>query len=97
MAKSKFVIYDQFHWQHPDHLVELVPGWDEALARYNHWATSLGRNRISRTSVSARDLVRDLKKGTRPTLSANQLRNDHHMRFVFDLNYRISSNLASRR
>lgn len=39
MAKSKFVIYDQFHWQCPDHLVELVPGWDKALARYNHWKT----------------------------------------------------------
>lgn len=60
-------------------------------------ATSLGRDRISRTPINARDFVRDLKRGTRPTLSANQLRNDHHMRFVFDLNYRISCNLACRR
>lgn len=39
MSKSKFVIYDQFHWQRPDHLVELVTGRDEALARYKHWKT----------------------------------------------------------
>ena len=39
MAKSKFVIYDQFHWMKHGHFVELVPGWEEALARYNHWRT----------------------------------------------------------
>lgn len=39
MSKSQYVIYDQFHWQRPDHLVELVKGWDETLARYKHWKT----------------------------------------------------------
>lgn len=30
-----YVIYDQFHWHHRDHLEIAVKGWDEALAAYN--------------------------------------------------------------
>lgn len=37
MSMRQFVIYDQFHWNRPDHFVEKVTGWDEALFRYNHW------------------------------------------------------------
>ena len=30
-----YVIYDQFHWRHREHLEIAVKGWDEALAVYN--------------------------------------------------------------
>ena len=29
-----YVIYDQFHWCRPDHLVRQVKGWKAALATY---------------------------------------------------------------
>ena len=29
-----YVIYDEFHWRHRDHLEIPVRGWDEALAVY---------------------------------------------------------------
>lgn len=30
-----YVIYDEFHWRHRDHLEIAVKGWDEALAVYH--------------------------------------------------------------
>lgn len=29
-----YVVYDQFHWQTPDHVEYVFKGWDVALANY---------------------------------------------------------------
>lgn len=33
----RFVIYDQFHWRSPDHLVRYCENWKEALEHYQFY------------------------------------------------------------
>ena len=37
-GNGTWVIYDQFHWLNPDHLVRIVKGtWEEALEQYRFY------------------------------------------------------------
>lgn len=55
-------------------------------------ARSLGLRSVDLKLIKARDLVRQFKQSSRPTLSPDVLHNQHRIRLNLSLDYRITSN-----
>lgn len=66
---------------------------DEFLAKVKN---SLPSHSVQTRLISARDLVRSFKTATMVPESAASLKTAHQQRYVMNLDYRISCNLAAR-
>lgn len=65
--------------------LEFIKQVDESLAEFGN----------SPVHITARDLVRQFRHGLAPTLSQEILSAAHKMRYMLNLDYRISSNLKA--
>ena len=65
---------------------------DEFLAKVKN---SLSSHSVQTRMISARNLVRSFKTATMVPESAASLKTAHHQRYMMNLDYRISCNLAA--
>ena len=64
--------------------------WDKEVSEFYHKLHESVPNMQPLVSISAREMVRNIKAGTRPELPQNLLANQHHMLKYLNVNYRIN-------
>ncbi len=61
---GRYVVFDQFHWNDPDHLEYVFGGWEYALSNYRFLKAAHPDKTLGLTSVENYEKI---KEGTRPT------------------------------
>lgn len=64
--------------------------WDKEVSEFYAKLRQSVPNKQPLVTISAREIVRNLKAGTRPELPQNLLANQHHMLKYLNVNYRIN-------